>query len=62
MGGRYNKLAKQFGACILEISFACDTDALLKSTQEQEDTCEPSIDVVIYYDQDRQESGLSAAK
>lgn len=61
MGGRYNKLAGQFGASMPAIGFACDTDALLESTQKQEEACQPSIDIVIYYDRNKQESGLSAA-
>lgn len=61
MGGRYDKLADQFQASIPAIGFAFDINALLESTQHQHKAYRPPVDIVIYYDPCKQESGLSTA-
>src|SRR5699024_7765291 len=61
MGGRYDKLADQFQASIPAIGFAFDINALLESTQHQHKAYRPPVDIAIYYDPGKQESGLSTA-
>lgn len=61
MGGRYDNLADQFQASIPAIGFACDINALLESIQNQPYVYQPPIDIAIYYDVSRQESGLTMA-
>ena len=61
MGGRYDKLADQFQASIPAIGFAFDINALLESTQHQHKPYRPPVDIVVYYDPCKQESGLSTA-
>jgi ATP phosphoribosyltransferase regulatory subunit len=60
MGGRYDKLADQFNASIPAIGFACDVNALLESTENQQKIYRPAADMIIYYEQNRQDAALTA--
>lgn len=61
MGGRYDQLADQFNASIPAIGFACDINSLLDSTKDQSKPYRPSIDIAIYYENNKQECGLAMA-
>ncbi|WP_010529320.1 ATP phosphoribosyltransferase regulatory subunit [Lentibacillus jeotgali] len=63
MGGRYNDLAEQFGAEIPAIGFGCIIDHLLNAKKEAGQTAqtEETVDLVIYYDQNRSSDALPYA-
>ena len=62
MGGRYNTLAKQFGAEIPAIGFACDLDVLAESREQSVVSEVPDIDVKLLYDPSLKAEVLQLAK
>jgi ATP phosphoribosyltransferase regulatory subunit len=61
MGGRYDKLADQFNSSIPAIGFACDVNALVESTENQQKIYRPAADMIISYEQNSQDAALTAA-
>lgn len=51
MGGRYNRLANEFGATLPAIGFACTVESLLEANQTETTARRTPIDVSIRYDQ-----------
>ncbi|MFC4559974.1 ATP phosphoribosyltransferase regulatory subunit [Virgibacillus kekensis] len=60
MGGRYDRLAEEFGASIPAIGFACEVDSLLQAITPQTEP-ETGTEIVIYYDNAKQKYALTAA-
>lgn len=50
MGGRYDKLAKEFGTSIPAIGFACQVDALVKAIGHHTEPSTHPIDVEVIYE------------
>lgn len=61
MGGRYDKLAKEFGVSIPAIGFACKVDALVKATANESVPKKASHDVHINYKAEDLKSAIEIA-
>lgn len=61
MGGRYNRLADQFGADIPAIGFACDIDLLLTGIPLPNQAKVNPVEITIFYDKAAQGASLQLA-
>lgn len=61
MGGRYDTLAKQFGASIPAIGFACDVETLLTGVSSEHLSPKADVDVTIIYDKKKERKAVTFA-
>lgn len=61
MGGRYDRLADQFGADIAAIGFGCNIDLLLAAIRENIPANVQPMEVTIFYDKQAEKASLKLA-